>query len=70
MHVYERETNNGTLIMQEEVAKVDDFRYMGFTVQSNGERGREVKKRRQDAMDGEECQERSATVPARVKGKV
>ena len=30
--------------MQEEVAKVDDFKYPGSTVQSNGECGREVKK--------------------------
>ena len=34
----------GTLKMQgEEVAKVEDFKYLGSTVQSNGECGREVK---------------------------
>ena len=36
----------GTVKMQgEEVAKVEDFKYLGSTVQSNGECGREVKKR-------------------------
>ena len=38
--------DNGTVKMQEEdVAKVEDFKYLGSTVQSNGECGREVKKR-------------------------
>ena len=32
--------DNGT---GEEVAKVEDFKYLGLTVQSNGECGREVK---------------------------
>ena len=37
---------NGTMKMQgEEVAQVEDFTYLGSTVQSNGECGREVKKR-------------------------
>ena len=35
---------NGTVKMQEEVAKVEDFKYLGSSVQSNGECGREVKK--------------------------
>ena len=57
----------------EEVAKVDDFKYLGSTVQSNGECGREVKKRVQAGwngwrrMSGVICDRR---VPARVKGKV
>ena len=62
MCVNERQDNSsGTVKMQEEVAKVEDFKYLGSTVQSNGECGREVKKRvhyyRQDGMGGEECQE-------------
>ena len=47
MCVNERQdTGSGTVKMQgEEVTKVDDFKYLGSTVQSNGECGREVKKR-------------------------
>ena len=41
MCVNERQVN-GTVKMQEEVAKVEDFKYLGSTVQSNGECGREV----------------------------
>ena len=41
MYVNERH-DNGTMRMQgQEVAKVDDFKYLGSTVQSNGECGRE-----------------------------
>ena len=48
MCVNERQ-DNGTVRMQgEEVAKVDDFKYPGSTVQSNAECG---------GMGGEECQE-------------
>ena len=43
---------NGTLRMQEEVAKVDDFKHLGSTVQSNGECEREVKKRVQAGWNG------------------
>ena len=64
----------GTVKMQgEEVAKVEDFKYLGSTVQSNGECGREVKKRVQAGwngwrrMSGVICDRR---IPARVKGKV
>ena len=43
MCVNERQVN-GTVKMQgEEVAKVEDFKYLGSTVQSNEECGREVK---------------------------
>ena len=47
MCVNERQdTGSGTVKMQgKEVTKVDDFKYLGSTVQSNGEGGREVKKR-------------------------
>ena len=45
MCVNERQ-DNGTVKMQgEEVAEVEDFKYLGSTVQSNGECRREVKKR-------------------------
>ena len=75
MCVNERQdTSSGTVKMHgEEVAKVDDFKYLGSTVQSNGECGREVKKRVQAGwngwrrMSGVICDRR---VPARVKGKV
>ena len=52
---------------------MDDFKCLGSTVQSNGECGREVKKRIQAGwngwrrMSGVICDRR---VPARVKGKV
>ena len=75
MCVNERQDNSsGTVKMQgEEVAKVEDFKYLGSTVQSNGECGREVKKRVQAGwngwrrMSGVICDRR---VPARVKGKM
>ena len=55
------------------MAKVEDFKYLGSTVQSNGDCGREVKKRVQAGwngwrrMSGVICDRR---VPASVKGKV
>ena len=75
MCVNERQDNgSGTVKMQgEEVVKVEDFKYLGSTVQSNGECGREVKKRVQAGwngwrrMSGVICDRR---VPARVKWKV
>ena len=75
MCVNERQDNSSSTVkMQgEEVTKVDDFKYLGSTVQSNGECGREVKKRVQAGwngwrrMSGVICDRR---VPARVKGKV
>ena len=73
MCVNERQVK-GTMKMQgEEVAKVEDFKYLGSTVQSNEEGGREVKKRVQAGwngwrrMSGVICDMR---VPASVKGKV
>ena len=62
MCVYERQGNdtvkmqvNGTVKMQgDEVLKVEDFKYLGSTVQSNEEKRREY---RQHGMVGEECQE-------------
>ena len=38
--------DNGTMQMQgEDLAKVKEFRYLGSTAQSNGECGKEVKRR-------------------------
>ena len=75
MCVNERQGNgSGTVKMRgEEVANVGDFKYLGSTVQSNGECGIEVKKSVQAGwngwrrMSGVICDRR---VPARVKGKV
>ena len=73
MCVNERQVK-GTVKMQgEEVAKVVDFKYLGTTVQSKGECGREVKKRVQAGWNG--WRRTSGVicdrgVPARVKGKV
>ena len=71
MCVNERQVN-GTVKMQgEEVEKVEDFKYLGSTVQSNGERGREVKKIVQAGWNG--WRRMSGVIcdsPARVKGKV
>ena len=56
MCVNERQDNgSGTVKMKgEEVAKVEDFKYLGstVTVQSNGECGREAKKRVQAGWNG------------------
>ena len=75
MCVNERQDNgSGTVKMQgEEVANMEDFKYLDSTVQSNGECGREVKKRVHARwngwrrMSGVICDRR---VPARVNGKV
>ena len=69
-----QDNGSGTVKMQgEEVAKVEDFKYLGSTIQSNGEYGREVKKIVQAGwigwrrMPGVICDRR---VPATEKGKV
>ena len=73
MCVIERQVNGTVKMEGEEVAKVDDFKYLGSTLQSNGECGREVKNRAQAGwngwrrMSGVVCDRR---VPARVKGNV
>ena len=75
MCVNERQdTGSGTVkMLGEEVAKVDDFKYLGSTVQSNGECGREVKKKVQAGWNGwgrmsEMISDRR--VPTTVEGKV
>ncbi|KAK3574385.1 hypothetical protein QTP86_006574 [Hemibagrus guttatus] len=45
MCVNEREGSGTVRLQGEEVKKVQDFKYLGSTVQSNGECGKEVKKR-------------------------
>ena len=74
--VNERQVKGAVTMQGEEVAKVEDFKYLGSTVQSNRECGREVKKRVKTGwngwngwrrMSGVICDRR---VPARVKGKV
>ncbi|KAJ8375265.1 hypothetical protein SKAU_G00058450 [Synaphobranchus kaupii] len=65
--------DEGVRMQGVEVAKVDEFKYLGSTVQSNGDCDREVKKRVQAGwcgwrrVTGVICDRR---VPARVKGKV
>ena len=73
MCVNEREGGGMVRLQGVEVVKVDGFKYLGSTVQSNGECGREVKKRVQAGWSGWRrvagviCDRR---VSARVKGKV
>ncbi|KAK3565383.1 hypothetical protein QTP86_007361 [Hemibagrus guttatus] len=60
MCVNEREGSGTVRLQGEEVKKVQEFKYLGSTVQSNGECGKEEKKKnecRQVGMGGERCQE-------------
>ena len=69
----ERQVNGTVKLQGEEFVNVEDFKYLGSTVQGNGECGRELKKRVQAGwngwrrMSGVICDRR---VPARGKGKV
>ena len=73
MCVNEREGSGVVRLHGEEVVKVEEFKYLGSTVQSNGECVREVKKRVQAGWSGWRrvagviCDRR---VSAKVKGKV
>ncbi|XP_016321114.1 uncharacterized protein LOC107672441 isoform X3 [Sinocyclocheilus anshuiensis] len=73
MCVNERDPSGTVRLQGEEIKKVQDFKYLGSTVQSNGECGKEVKKRVQAGWNGWRkvsgllCDKR---VPARMKGKV
>ncbi|KAI5623218.1 lethal(3)malignant brain tumor-like protein 2 isoform X2 [Silurus asotus] len=73
MCVNEREGSEVVQLHREEVEKVEEFSYLGSTVQSNGESVREAKKRVQTRWSGWRrvsgviCDRR---VSARVKGKV
>ncbi|KAK3515291.1 hypothetical protein QTP70_013489 [Hemibagrus guttatus] len=72
MCVNERE-GSGTARLQGEEVKVQEFKYLGSTVQSNGECGKEVKKRVQAGWNGWRkvsgvlCDRK---ISARIKGKV
>ena len=73
MCVNEMEGGGNMRLQGVEVAKVNEFKYLGSTVQSNGGCDREVKKRVQAGWNGWRrvtgviCDKR---VPARVKGKM
>ncbi|KAK3543254.1 hypothetical protein QTP70_014083 [Hemibagrus guttatus] len=73
MCVNEREGSGTVSLQGEEVKKVQEFKYLGSTVQSNGECGKEVKKRVQAGWNGWRkvsgvlCDRK---ISARIKGKV
>ncbi|KAK3527096.1 hypothetical protein QTP86_010830 [Hemibagrus guttatus] len=73
MCVNEREGSGTVRLQGEEVKKVQEFKYLGSTVQSNGERGKEVKKQVQAGWNGWRkvsgvlCDRK---ISARIKGKV
>ncbi|KAK3536294.1 hypothetical protein QTP86_001395 [Hemibagrus guttatus] len=71
--VNERKGSGTVRLQGEEVKKVQEFKYLGSTVQSNGECGKEVKKRVQAGRNGWRkvsgvlCDRK---ISARIKGKV
>ncbi|KAK3558341.1 hypothetical protein QTP86_017253, partial [Hemibagrus guttatus] len=73
MCVNEREGSGTVRLQGEEVKKVQEFKYLGSTVQSNGECGKEVQKRVQAGWNGWRkvsgvlCDQK---ISARIKGKV
>ncbi|KAK3563902.1 hypothetical protein QTP86_004850 [Hemibagrus guttatus] len=73
MCVNEREGSGTVRLQGEEVKKVQEFKYLGSIVQSNGECGKEVKKRVQAGwnvwkkVSGVLCDRK---ISARIKGKV
>ncbi|KAK3570178.1 hypothetical protein QTP86_015745, partial [Hemibagrus guttatus] len=73
MCVNEREGSGTVRLQGEEVKKVQEFKNLGSTVQSNGECGKEVKKRVQAGWNGWRkvsgvlCDQK---ISARIKGKV
>ncbi|KAK3539909.1 hypothetical protein QTP70_019554 [Hemibagrus guttatus] len=73
MCVNEREGSGTVRLQGEDVKKVQEFKYLGSTVQSNGECGKEVKKRVQAGWNGWRkvsgvlCDRK---ISARIKGKV
>ncbi|MCJ8731212.1 hypothetical protein PDJAM_G00196770 [Pangasius djambal] len=73
MCVNEREGSGTVRLQGEEVKKVQEFKYLGSIVQSNGECGKEVKKRVQAGWNGWRkvsgvlCDRK---ISARIKGKV
>ncbi|KAK3518309.1 hypothetical protein QTP86_020982 [Hemibagrus guttatus] len=73
MCVNERKGSGTVRLQGEEMKKVQEFKYLGSTVQSNGECGKEVKKRVQAGWNGWRkvsgvlCDQK---ISARIKGKV
>ncbi|KAK3513913.1 hypothetical protein QTP70_032842, partial [Hemibagrus guttatus] len=73
MCVNEREGSGTVRLQGEEVKKVQEFKYLGSTVQSNGECGKEIKKRVQAGWNGWRkvsgvlCDRK---ISARINGKV
>ena len=73
MCVNERDPSGTVKLQGAEIKKVEHFKYLGSTVQSNGECGKELKKRVQVGwtgwrkLAGVMCDRR---VPAKLKGKV
>ncbi|KAK3562747.1 hypothetical protein QTP86_006961 [Hemibagrus guttatus] len=73
MCVNEREGSGTVRLQGEEVKKVQEFKYLGSTVQSNGECAKELKKRVQAVWNGWRkvsgvlCDQK---ISARIKGKV
>ncbi|KAK3526048.1 hypothetical protein QTP70_012886 [Hemibagrus guttatus] len=73
MCVNERERSGTVRLQGEEVKKVQEFKYLGSTVQSNAESGKEVKKRVQAGWNGRRkvsgvlCDRK---ISASIKGKV
>ncbi|KAK3568639.1 hypothetical protein QTP86_011431 [Hemibagrus guttatus] len=73
MCVNEREGSGTVRLQGEEVKKVQEFKYLGSTVQSNGECGKEVKKRVKAGWNGWRkvsgvlCDQK---ISVRIKGKV
>ncbi|KAK3510392.1 hypothetical protein QTP70_005867 [Hemibagrus guttatus] len=73
MCVNEKEGSGTVRLQGEEVKKIQEFKYLGSTVQSNGECGKEVKKRVQAGWNGWRkvsgvlCDQK---ISARIKGKV
>ncbi|KAK3506810.1 hypothetical protein QTP70_029082, partial [Hemibagrus guttatus] len=69
MCVNEREGSGTVRLQGEEVKKVQEFKYLGSTVQSNGECGKEVKKRVQASWNGWR-KVSGVLCDQRIKGKV
>ncbi|KAK3566076.1 hypothetical protein QTP86_025544 [Hemibagrus guttatus] len=70
MCVNEREGSGTVRLQGEEVKKVQEFKYLGSTVQSNGECGKEVKKQVQADWNGWRKVLCDRKISARIKGKV
>ena len=70
MCVNERQVNGIVKTQGEEVAKVEDFKYVCSTAQRNGDCGGDMKKIVQAGWKGLRITSGLNCLPARVKGKV